>query len=307
MVDADTGLVITNTAAAAAPTQDVLSFDLTGGSGISTDNVDGLYLNIEGANGTSTDVSGIHVNFDPITGSSDDTFIGILVDGITATDAVENGISIGTGWDRGLVIGDGTNYVRFGVGTTTAIDLGGTYQISKAITLSPEYSGTTLSADGSGSTTGTITSDNLLNAGSAGWKNYYQWTSTQASNQDYTIITRITLPQDWAGWETGSCPGSTCALEVAYQTGLAATTNNGVQVQVSHDTDTPGTVMCTIAEAASTSWTSFGCTSTNFTNGVPDWDAAGETAVLRIRLKANSTASSQSRAGDITVRYKAKF
>lgn len=202
-----------------------------------------------------------------------------------------------------LRIGNATNGAEF---STTGVLYRGTGRPSKAIIFNPEYEGAVLSTDGSAATTGTLTSDNGGSADS--WRSYYDWTSLIATNQDYTIIIRVTLPLDWDGWETGACPGATCALEVFYKTGLAATTNNGVTLNVNSATDTPGTALCTIAEAASTAWTSSGCTSAQLITGAaPEWDAAGETAVIRVKLKANSTASAFARAGEIVLRYKAKF
>lgn len=93
---------ITNIVADVTPTADSMQILLAGGTGIITDNVDGLYLNIEGGDGTSTDVSGLHIDFDPITGSSDDTFTGLLIAGVTGTAAIENGITIGAGWDSDI-------------------------------------------------------------------------------------------------------------------------------------------------------------------------------------------------------------
>lgn len=197
------------------------------------------------------------------------------------------------------------NYVQFAA-TTRELFLFGSARHNRSMVISPEYPGATLSRDGSSATNGSMVSDNSFSGGA--WRNYYEWTSSQATNQDYTIIVRVTLPSDFDGWQTGTCPGSTCALEVAYQTGLAATTNNGVSVLVNNSTDTPGTAVCTISEAASTSWASFGCTSSVLDDNVsPEWDAAGETAVIRIKLKANSTASALARAGDINLRYLSKW
>jgi hypothetical protein len=87
-----------------AETADIVSISAIAGDGIVTDNVDGIFVQIEGANGTANDVSGVHVDFDPISASGDETFIGVLVDGITPGSAAETGISIGAGWDTGMAI-----------------------------------------------------------------------------------------------------------------------------------------------------------------------------------------------------------
>lgn len=178
---------------------------------------------------------------------------------------------------------------------------------SKVIILSPEYAGASLSADGSGTTAVAMTSDNTLNAGGIGWKNYYQLTSAEATLQDYTVVARVTLPSDFNTWETGSTPG-TYALEFTYQTGLATTADNFVSVIVSNDVDTPATAVCTIGSTASTAWGSSGCTEAVLNDaGAPEWDAAGETAVIRLKMGAKNTGSAVSRVGDIILRYKSKF
>jgi hypothetical protein len=181
------------------------------------------------------------------------------------------------------------------------------------MTIAPEYPGATLTADGSATTNGSMTSDNMLNAGSVGWMNYYEWSSTQAALQDYTIITRVTLPEDFDSWSTGACPGADCALWLAYQTGTNLTADNAVSWQINNQTDTPGTTVCSVADQQSTTWTAAGTTaiycaeSTLNDAGAPEWDAAGETAVIRIKVKAKNTASAKARIGDITLKYRAKF
>lgn len=179
---------------------------------------------------------------------------------------------------------------------------------SKSIVLSPEYAGASLSADGSGTTSVSVTSDNTLNDGGVGWKNYYQLSSTNAALQDYSVIVRVTLPSDFGTWETGSCPGTTCALEFAYQTGVGTTGDNAVSYIVSNDVDTPETAVCSVGNTASTAWGLSGCTEATLNDGAAsEWDAAGETAVIRIKMAAKSTASALTRIGDIILRYRSTF
>lgn len=188
-----------------------------------------------------------------------------------------------------------TNCVASSVGTTGS---------SMQIVLSPEYAGASLSKDDSSTNDGSMTSDDSL-TGTNSWRNYYQWTSTNAALQDYSVIVRVTLPNDFGSWQTGSCPGSTCALEVAYQTGVGSTASNYVSFRVNSDTDTPGTAICTVAGVGSTAWTSTGCASTVLQSGTaPQWYSAGQSAVIRVKLAANNTASALARVGDIILRYK---
>lgn len=210
------------------------------------------------------------------------------------------GLSTGVGSTVLYIDGSG-NIVS---GTLPTVNLAN----SKVIVLSPEYLGASLSADGSGTTAVAMTSDNTLNSGGVGWKNYYQLTSSEATLQDYSVLVRVTLPSDFDTWETGSCPGTTCALEINYQTGLVTTADNFISAIVSNDSDTPATAVCTIGSTASTSWGASGCASTVLNDGgAPEWDASGETAVIRLKLGAKNTASALVRAGDIILRYKSKF
>ncbi|HVZ66923.1 MAG TPA: hypothetical protein VG917_01545 [Patescibacteria group bacterium] len=204
-----------------------------------------------------------------------------------------------------LIVGSAANGLTFNP-SSNGPTYTGTARPIKSVVLSPEYAGAALTTDGSSTTNGSMTADNTLNTGGVGWKNYYEWTSTQGALQDYTITVRVTLPQDFDSWQTGSCGGSTCALEIAYQTGVSGTTDNAVSVQVNNAENSPGSVICTIAAASSTTWSTFGCTSTDLATS-PTWNTAGDVAILRIKLAADSTSSALARVGDITLRYFAKY
>jgi len=237
--------------------------------------------------------------------------------GATGTRAfnVTTDASIGTNLSVGgslvltsLPVGVGTSVLYIASNGTVTKGLLSVGVNSKVITLSPEYPGASLGADGSGTTAVSITSDNTLNAGGVGWKNYYELSSTQAALQDYTVVVRVTLPADFGSWETGSCPGSTCAMEVAYQTGLGTVADNAVSYIVSNDIDVPGTAVCTVGTTASATWGSNGCTSAVLNDGIaPQWNAAGETAVIRIKMAAKNTSSAITRIGDIILRYRSTF
>jgi hypothetical protein len=94
------------------PTSDMFTISNDGFT-TTTDNVDGLYILVAPGNGTSTDASALHLDVDPVAGSSDDTFTAALIDGITGTSAVENALSIGTGWDTALMTEGGTSGTAF--------------------------------------------------------------------------------------------------------------------------------------------------------------------------------------------------
>ncbi len=170
----------------------------------------------------------------------------------------------------------------------------GTARPTRSIVLSPEYAGATLSADGSFNTLGSMTAEN--SGSSDGWKNYYTWTTTQATAQDYTVMVRVTLPTDFDSWDTN-------ALAVAYRTGVSGTTNNSVSLLVNNVSNSPGTPMCSVSEAASTSWANATCGSSSLSN----WNTTNKTAVLRIKVKATNTSNAMAQLGDITLQYKSKF
>jgi hypothetical protein len=191
-----------------------------------------------------------------------------------------------------LTIGTGSNSFTFN--TTTGPLYAGTARPTKSMVLNAEYAGATFITDGSVTTNGSMTSDNV-GSGSA-WRNYYEWTSTQASLQDYTIAVAVTLPADFDSWDT-------TGFSMDYMTGTASTADNTVTVNISNATNTPGTPMCTVAATASTSWSTKTCTGSSLAN----WNSTDKTAVIRIKVAAKNTASAKARAGAITLSYKAKF
>ena len=78
-------------------------------------------------------------------------------------------------------------------------------------------------------------------------------------------------------------------LQIYYKTEDASTTNNAVSVRINNQDDTPGTAVVTKSDAASTSWAVITIDDSEIDEGgAPDWDAAGERAVIRIKLKSKS-------------------
>jgi hypothetical protein len=59
--------------------------------------------------------------------------------------------------------------------------------------------------------------------------------------------------------------------------------------------------------ATDKTWTTVNITSTQLDNGAsPDWDAAGETAIIYLKMKASGTFN-YTQIGDIVLNYLAKF
>ncbi|HEX9679324.1 MAG TPA: hypothetical protein VGA08_01775, partial [Candidatus Saccharimonadales bacterium] len=80
-------------------------------------------------------------------------------------------------------------------GWTDCIDTGSVVTMGRI----PEFSGGLLHADGSNNT-GTMTADfvNALSMAQGEKHNYYQWSTGQASAQDYDIIVNVQIPSDFA-------------------------------------------------------------------------------------------------------------
>jgi len=99
---------------------------------------------------------------------------------------------------------DGEGAIRFNVEKkvlefsndgSTWLPLG---NLSSQSVLSPEYPGAILYADGSDNY-GAMTSDAEQSSGS--FRNYYEWVSDKDTPQDYDILVRVTLPDDFVSWK----------------------------------------------------------------------------------------------------------
>ncbi len=89
------------------------------------------------------------------------------------------------------------------------------------LALSPEYSDAVYEGDGSNNV-GTLATKNDGTSN----LNYYRWTTTRATLQDYDIYTRVRVPLNFTGWRTGS------GLQLMYRTTDTTPTNNGVRIRV---------------------------------------------------------------------------
>src|SRR5581483_1032493 len=121
-----------------------------------------------------------------------------------------------TAQGAGLVIlGDATNGITLAA-TTHAVTFTGTSRPTKQVTLAPEFPGALMTPDGGSDNTGTMTSDfcsngtstgsipainatgNCSNAGEV--HNFYKWTTSLATAQDYDIYIRWRVPDNFASW-----------------------------------------------------------------------------------------------------------
>ena len=150
---------------------------------------------------------------------------------------------------------------------------------SKKVTLAPEYAGAVLQADGSNNN-GTMTAGFVdgLSSG-AGYKhNYYQWSTSQATAQDYDIVISHQLPHDFSSsteFDAGSWKIWTYVDHVA---------NSGITMTV-YDHDGTACANGVSVKGGSTGWSQV--TLTDFdTNANCDFTA---NSIITIKLKLSST------------------
>lgn len=197
-----------------------------------------------------------------------------------------------------IVIGNSGNTVTFGA---TGILLAGTARPDVKVTLAPEFQGATFAGDGSNNN-GSLSSDfcsgssrqNINTAVCAATEthNYYAWTTTQASAQDYDVYVRYQMPSDY---DTGSMTN----LRIW---GWGTTGANEI-VTIAMNVDGSGTA-CSTSSDAITSNTTWQQVTTASPLGACT-PAAGDMVTFKVRVAAGQ--NNFARAGEIEFSYKKKY
>ncbi len=188
---------------------------------------------------------------------------------------------------------DGEGAIRFNVQTKTlefsnnGVEWLSVGDLSSQMTISPEYAGAILFADGSDNS-GIMTSDAVEESGS--FKNYYEWVSTKDTPQDYDILVRITLPADFLGWKED-------AIYLDFMTeNSVSTDNNSVNLSLIGNSGTDVQITGGISKIAGV-WERMSIKGADITQ----CNSAGGTCTLRISL--TSSMEYFTRVGDITLNY----
>ena len=154
--------------------------------------------------------------------------------------------------------------------------------IKKAI--QPGFSDATYQADASDNV-GTLESTfDTINS-----KNFYKWTSTRPTLQDYDVILQVPLSAKFIRWKTGS-------LKINYRTTSSDANNNKLDISVFDTNGTPVSLTGTATGLVSTAWTS---TTLDFA-GSPTW-TAGQTMVIKIKVYAKD--AFQAHVGAVEMNY----
>jgi hypothetical protein len=198
---------------------------------------------------------------------------------------------------------DGTNGITFDADTGPLYT--GTARPAKKITISPEYAGGTLSlfygAGTESSYVGSMTAD-VETTATHDLRTFYSWTSAEAALNSYVVALRITLPADFGGWATSN------AVQINFTTNSTSNANNALDTHLYLSSNSTTAISSTTNNVAGTGNTWQAVTiddSTLDDDSAPEWDDAGETAVIYLRMRSRS--SNTVKLGDIVLNYLAKF
>jgi hypothetical protein len=192
---------------------------------------------------------------------------------------------------------DGSNGFSFDVDSGPVYT--GNARPARRQTLSPEYPGATLTGDG-GSNSGTMTTDFCENGASSDIPNtntgvcntsgdihnYYSWTTSQGSAQDYDIWVRWRIPDNFAAWSSNP---------IQVYAKRTDSTNNAVTVYVY---DTAGAIENSGGtQVAGTNWTL-----TAVESSFAGTYTAGSYMTIRIVMTAD-TGGDSVQVGEINLNY----
>jgi parallel beta-helix repeat protein len=199
-----------------------------------------------------------------------------------------------------LYVGNSTSNAVYTASAGGPLRFKGTARNAVSFTLTPEYAGAVMTGDGS-SNAGTMTSDfcsnssPAINTGVCGVANdvhnYYSWTTSQASAQDYDIYVRWQVPSNYDS--SDSMP------TIKFYGWRTNTTNDSLTMTVRNGTTTCGTA--TSAGGSNGAWTQ-----ATYTTGSCGTITPG-TTVLTFTLHMTAATSDFVRVGEIGITYNSVF
>ncbi len=147
-------------------------------------------------------------------------------------------------------------------------------------TFSPNYEKASYQGDGANNVGQlSISHDNIS------LKNFYLWTTTKTTLQDYDLLLRVPVSRDFVRWTAN---GTTNPLRLNYRTTSASSADNALDLQVYDTNGVPVTLSGSTTSLAGTSWST---ANVEFT-GTPTW-TAGEDMLIRIKFSAKDEYQAQ--------------
>lgn len=184
-----------------------------------------------------------------------------------------------------VIIGSGGNTITL---SANGITRTGTARNEKKITLTAEYTGAVLDAGNPGSNNGTMTSSVDLTSR----MNYYKWTTSQSTNQNYDVVVQVPLPNDFDGWT---------ANPLAVSTYTKDTTNGTITLEAR---DSTGTIRCNFVNVTPGSINAWATNNSACTLGTGTY-TAGDYITLRLRMQSPN--GGDVRIGNISLNYLSKY
>lgn len=152
------------------------------------------------------------------------------------------------------------------------------------ISLHPSYPNSSYVPDGSNNT-GQLWVTN----GTGSLKNYYIWTSTKSSLQDYDVDVRITLSSDFVRWKDNP-------LAITYASSSSNSDNNQLDITVYDTAGASVTLSGSSVDLANTSWTT-----TQLEFGAGSTWTAGQSFLIKLKVHAKDV--EQMKIADLKLQF----
>jgi plastocyanin len=122
--------------------------------------------------------------------------------------------------------------------------------------------------------------------------NYYKWTTTQSTNQNYDIVVQVPIPSDFSAWASNPLAITTYTSNTSNGTITLEARDSANAVQCNFVSVTPGTIVTWATNTTA-------CTLSAGTY------TAGNYMTLRIRVQ--SPQNGDVRVGNIVLNYLSKY
>ena len=158
------------------------------------------------------------------------------------------------------------------------------------VSLSPEYAGAVYYGDGANNV-----GQMVLAYDSTNKENYYKWTSSVATLQDYNLAVRVKVPDEFTHWD-GTAP-----IQFRYRTNAAASADNQMDITM---LDTAGSAVSLTGGVnfANTSWTTATITGPESAGTY----TPGSYVTIIIAMQARTTNTGEAHAGYLNLNWTTK-